>query len=195
MCKALGIYDYIDKKVSVDQSRAYYKSPNDATPIILKGRIMDITHLKQQAMSNLFTQNTQIQTTETEPVNKPDLSLNIVLAYDNDKNGQIYTQISEEIIYKHTENMPNVFIPYSKDCNDDLKLANLIGNDHINDEMIKNFLERIEKQSLFFDGKKKEKLEALKNECLALLKPQEQTISQNNAKENEKPIQGVDYEM
>ncbi|GAA8028243.1 hypothetical protein HpMS70_14120 [Helicobacter pylori] len=82
-----------------------------------------------------------------------------------------------------------------KDCNDDLKLANLIGNDHINDEMIKNFLERIEKQSLFFDGKKKEKLEALKNECLALLKPQEQTISQNNAKENEKPIQRVDYEM
>lgn len=193
--KALGIYDYIDKKVSVDQSRAYYKSPNDATPIILKGRIMDITHLKQQAMSNLFTQNTQIQTTEPEPVNKPDLSLNIVLAYDNDKNGQIYTQISEEIIYKHTENMPNVFIPYSKDCNDDLKLANLIGNDHINDEMIKNFLERIEKQSLFFDGEKKEKLEALKNECLALLKPQEQTISQNNTKENEKPIQGVDYEM
>ncbi len=193
--KALGIYDYIDKKVSVDQSRAYYKSPNDATPIILKGRIMDITHLKQQAMSNLFTQNTQIQTTEPEPVNKPDLSLNIVLAYDNDKNGQIYTQISEEIIYKHTENMPNVFIPYSKDCNDDLKLANLIGNDHINNEMIKNFLERIEKQSLFFDGEKKEKLEALKNECLALLKPQEQTISQNNTKENEKPIQGVDYEM
>ncbi|GAA7877179.1 hypothetical protein HpBT036_06410 [Helicobacter pylori] len=43
--------------------------------------------------------------------------------------------------------------------------------------------------------RKKEKLEALKNECLALLKPQEQTISQNNAKENEKPIQGVDYEM
>ncbi|GAA8995550.1 hypothetical protein Taiwan47_03780 [Helicobacter pylori] len=42
-------------------------------------------------MSNLFTQNTQIQTTEPEPVNKPDLSLNIVLAYDNDKNGQIYT--------------------------------------------------------------------------------------------------------
>ncbi len=193
--KALGIYDYIDKKVSVDQSRAYYKSPNDATPIILKGRIMDITHLKQQAMSNLFTQNTRIQTTEPEPVNKPDLSLNIVLAYDNDKNGQIYTQISEEIIYKHTENMPNVFIPYSKDCNDDLKLANLIGNDHINNEMIKNFLERIEKQSLFFDGEKKEKLEALKNECLALLKPQEQTISQNNTKENEKPIQGVDYEM
>ncbi|WP_441699740.1 toprim domain-containing protein [Helicobacter pylori] len=193
--KALGIYDYIDKKVSVDQSRAYYKSPNDTTPIILKGRIMDITHLKQQAMSNLFTQNTQIQTTEPEPVNKPDLSLNIVLAYDNDKNGQIYTQISEEIIYKHTENMPNVFIPYSKDCNDDLKLANLIGNDHINNEMIKNFLERIEKQSLFFDGEKKEKLEALKNECLALLKPQEQTNSQNNAKENEKPIQGVDYEM
>ncbi|GAA7619487.1 hypothetical protein HpBhutan199_14690 [Helicobacter pylori] len=192
--KALGIYDYIDKKVSVDQSKAYYKSPNDATPIILKGRIMDITHLKQQAMSNLFTQNTQIQTTEPEPVNKPDLSLNIVLAYDNDKNGQIYTQISEEIIYK-TENMPNVFIPYSKDCNDDLKLANLIGNDHINNEMIKNFLERIEKQSLFFDGEKKEKLEALKNECLALLKPQEQTISQNNTKENEKPIQGVDYEM
>ncbi len=34
-----------------------------------------------------------------------------------------------------------------------------------------------------------------KNECLALLKPQEQTISQNNTKENEKPIQGVDYEM
>ncbi|GAA9336665.1 hypothetical protein BTM408_12630 [Helicobacter pylori] len=193
--KALGIYDYIDKKVSVDQSRAYYKSPNGATPIILKGRIMDITHLKQQAMSNLFTQNTQIQTTEPEPVNKPDLSLNIVLAYDNDKNGQIYTQISEEIIYKHTENMPNVFIPYSKDCNDDLKLANLIGNDHINDEMIKNFLERIEKQSLFFDGKKREKLEALKNECLALLKPQEQIISQNNTKENEKPIQRVDYEM
>ncbi len=193
--KALGIYDYIDKKVSVDQSRAYYKSPNDATPIILKGRIMDLTHLKQQAMSNLFTQNTQIQTTEPEPVNKPDLSLNIVLAYDNDKNGQIYTQISEEIIYKHTGNMPNVFIPYSKDCNDDLKLANLIGNDHINNEMIKNFLERIEKQSLFFDGEKKEKLEALKNECLALLKPQEQTISQNDTKENEKPIQGVDYEM
>lgn len=192
--KALGIYDYIDKKVSVDQSRAYYKSPNDATPIILKGRIMDITHLKQQAMSNLFT-HTRIQTTEPEPVNKPDLSLNIVLAYDNDKNGQIYTQISEEIIYKHTENMPNVFIPYSKDCNDDLKLANLIGNDHINNEMIKNFLERIEKQSLFFGGEKKEKLEALKNECLALLKPQEQTISQNNTKENEKPIQGVDYEM
>ncbi|MGL2580403.1 hypothetical protein ACQJ48_07855, partial [Helicobacter pylori] len=65
--------------------------------------------------------------------------------------------------------------------------ANLIGNDHINNEMIKNFLERIEKQSLFFDGEKKEKLEALKN----LIK--EQTISQNNTKENEKPIQGVDY--
>ncbi|MDU9775085.1 hypothetical protein RGC64_08350, partial [Helicobacter pylori] len=73
--------------------------------------------------------------------------------------------------------------------------ANLIGNDHINNETIKNFLERIEKQSLFFGGEKKEKLEALKNECLVLLKPQEQTISQNNTKENEKPIQGVDYEM
>lgn len=84
-----------------------------------------------------------------------------------------------------------MFLSHILNCNDDLKLANLISNDHINNETIKNFLERIEKQSL----EKKEKLEALKNECLALLKPQEQTISQNNTKENEKPIQGVDYEM
>lgn len=41
--------------------------------------------------------------------------------------------------------MFNVFILYFKDCNDDLKLVNLIGNDYINNEMIKNFLERIEK--------------------------------------------------
>ncbi|AFI06577.1 hypothetical protein [Helicobacter cetorum] len=192
--KALGIYDYIDKKVSVDKSRAYYKSPNNVEPIILKGRIMDLTYLKQQAMSNLFTQDNQIQTTPPLPVDKPDLSLNIVLAYDNDKNGQAYKEITEEIVYRHTETLPNSYTPLTKDCNDDLKLANLVGNDYLNDEAIEIFLKRLDRHSKFADSKQKEHLENIKNECLSLLK-QEPDVLQESKTNNKNLCQGMDYEI
>ncbi len=53
----------------------------------------------------------------------PNLSLNVILAMDNDEQGRKFNAILEKIFYAHTKEIPNIYTPISKDANDDLKIA------------------------------------------------------------------------
>ncbi len=53
----------------------------------------------------------------------PNLSLNAILAMDNDEQGRKFNAILEKIFYAHTKEIPNIYTPISKDANDDLKIA------------------------------------------------------------------------
>lgn len=61
-----------------------------------------------------------------KPINKPQESFNIILAFDNDIKGKEYREKCEGILYALTQQFPTIYKPFSKDCNDDLKLAHII---------------------------------------------------------------------
>lgn len=50
----------------------------------------------------------------------------IVLAFDNDEQGRKYTKDMERYITYERNKLPITYTPFAKDCNDDLKLMNLI---------------------------------------------------------------------
>ena len=50
----------------------------------------------------------------------------IVLAFDNDEQGRKYTKDMERYIAYERNKLPITYTPFAKDCNDDLKLMNLI---------------------------------------------------------------------
>ncbi|BCD69667.1 hypothetical protein [Helicobacter suis] len=107
VAKTLGLYAYVDKKVLVDRGRAYYKSPESAESVFVKGKILDIEPFKQQVSQNLFEKKVPRQVfTPPSVVNPPDLSVNVILACDNDEQGQRYTQVLEEILFNLTNQLP-----------------------------------------------------------------------------------------
>lgn len=76
-----------------------------------------------------------------KPINKPQESFNIILAFDNDIKGKEYREKCEGILYALTQQFPTIYAPFSKDCNDDLKLAHIIENKAINIDTMAEFLE------------------------------------------------------
>ncbi|GAA9124547.1 hypothetical protein BTM342_00860 [Helicobacter pylori] len=76
-----------------------------------------------------------------KPINKPQESFNIILAFDNDIKGKEYREKCEGILYALTQQFPTIYKPFSKDCNDDLKLAHIIENKAINIDIMAEFLE------------------------------------------------------
>ncbi len=76
-----------------------------------------------------------------KPINKPQESFNIILAFDNDIKGKGYKEKCEGILYALTQQFPTIYTPFSKDCNDDLKLAHIIENKAINIDTMAEFLE------------------------------------------------------
>ncbi len=76
----------------------------------------------------------------------PNLSLNIILAMDNDEQGRKFNAILEKIFYAHTKEIPNIYTPISKDANDDLKIAKALGLKQISNMILQDFL---------FDAKEK----------------------------------------
>ncbi|MCQ2650843.1 hypothetical protein JT079_04815 [Helicobacter pylori] len=76
-----------------------------------------------------------------KPVNKPQDSFNVILAFDNDIKGKGYKEKCEGILYALTQQFPTIYTPFSKDCNDDLKLAHIIENKAINIDTMAEFLE------------------------------------------------------
>ncbi|WP_120946192.1 toprim domain-containing protein [Helicobacter labacensis] len=90
-------------------------------------------HLKQQVSQNLFSQRIPRQVlTPPSVVNPPDLSVNVVLACDNDEQGQRYTQILEGVFFNLTGQLPDIYTPFAKDCNDDLRLSQIIEESNVN---------------------------------------------------------------
>ncbi|GHS52119.1 hypothetical protein VN1169_06020 [Helicobacter pylori] len=81
------------------------------------------------------------------PINKPQESFNIILAFDNDIKGKEYREKCESILYALTQQFPTIYKPFSKDCNDDLKLAHIIEskttNIHIMAEFLGSSLEKL----------------------------------------------------
>ncbi|WP_163532583.1 toprim domain-containing protein [Helicobacter suis] len=166
VAKTLGLYAYIDKKVLVDKGRAYYKSPENAKPVLVQGRILDIKNFKQQVLQNLFTEKIPQVLSPPSVVNPPDLSINIILACDNDAQGQRYTQVLEEILFNLTNQLPEIYTPFSKDCNDDLRLSQIIGETNTNANSVYGYvsrgLEQLESPYVYTQSKR-EILEKLEN--------------------------------
>ncbi|GAA7991582.1 hypothetical protein HpMS53_02740 [Helicobacter pylori] len=76
-----------------------------------------------------------------KPINKPQESFNIILAFDNDIKGKEYREKCEGILYALTQQFPTIYKPFSKDCNDDLKLAHIIESKTTNIHIMVEFLE------------------------------------------------------
>lgn len=76
-----------------------------------------------------------------KPINKPQESFNIILAFDNDIKGKGYKEKCEGILYALTQQFPTIYTPFSKDCNDDLKLAHIIESKTTNIHIMAEFLE------------------------------------------------------
>ncbi len=76
-----------------------------------------------------------------KPINKPQESFNIILAFDNDIKGKEYREKCEDILYALTQQFPTIYTPFSKDCNDDLKLAHIIESKTTNIHIMAEFLE------------------------------------------------------
>ncbi len=76
-----------------------------------------------------------------KPINKPQESFNIILAFDNDIKGKEYREKCEGILYALTQQFPTIYKPFSKDCNDDLKLAHIIESKTTNIHIMAEFLE------------------------------------------------------
>ncbi|MFC3847569.1 hypothetical protein ACFOPX_03330 [Helicobacter baculiformis] len=169
VAKTLGLYDFIDKKVVVDRGRAYYKSPESAEPVFAKGKkVLDIEPFKQQVSVNLFTEKIPRKMfSPPSVVNPPDLSVNVILACDNDEQGQRYTQLLEEIFFNCTNQLPEVYTPFSKDCNDDLKLSQIIEDSNVNASSVHRYvsrgLEELENPYVCVESKREilEKLESI----------------------------------
>ncbi|WP_205435974.1 hypothetical protein [Helicobacter suis] len=167
VAKTLGLYAYVDKKVLVDRGRAYYKSPESAESVFVKGKILDIEPFKQQVSQNLFEKKVPRQVfTPPSVVNPPDLSVNIILACDNDEQGQRYTQVLEEILFNLTNQLPEIYTPFAKDCNDDLRLSQIIGETSANASSVYGYvsrgLEQLESPYVYTKSKR-EILEKLEN--------------------------------
>ncbi len=76
-----------------------------------------------------------------KPINKPQESFNVILAFDNDIKGKEYREKCEGILYALTQQFPTIYTPFSKDCNDDLKLAHIIESKTTNIHIMAEFLE------------------------------------------------------
>ncbi|EJB21480.1 hypothetical protein HPCPY6261_0328 [Helicobacter pylori CPY6261] len=76
-----------------------------------------------------------------KPINKPQESFNIILAFDNDIKCKEYREKCEGILYALTQQFPTIYEPFSKDCNDDLKLVHIIESKTINIRIMAEFLE------------------------------------------------------
>ncbi len=76
-----------------------------------------------------------------KPINKPQESFSIILAFDNDIKGKEYREKCENILYSLTQQFPTTYTPFSKDCNDDLKLVHIIESKTINIHIMAEFLE------------------------------------------------------
>ncbi|WQT66295.1 hypothetical protein E5D99_04720 [Helicobacter pylori] len=98
-----------------------------------------------QREKNALIYNKQVERTreyrKPKPVNKPQDSFNVILAFDNDIKGKGYREKCERILYALTQQFPTIYTPFSKDCNDDLKLAHIIENKAINIDTMAEFLE------------------------------------------------------
>ncbi|WP_196757959.1 toprim domain-containing protein, partial [Helicobacter suis] len=96
----------------------------------------------------------------------PDLSVNVILACDNDEQGQRYTQVLEEILFNLTNQLPEIYTPFAKDCNDDLRLSQIIGETSANASSVYGYvsrgLEQLENPYVYTKSKR-EILEKLEN--------------------------------
>ncbi|RAX55475.1 toprim domain-containing protein [Helicobacter sp. 10-6591] len=75
----------------------------------------------------------------------------ISLAFDNDEKGHAYTEEMQNFILKEFKKLPNVYKPFSKDCNDDLRLKNITNLKNFNQE---SYQEWAQQKMLYYRGKK-----------------------------------------
>ena len=126
------------------------KNPALIKNIIISENIIDSLSLGQ--MKNIPPQecvfistagNFNIKTLEESMLYILDKAPNarITLAFDNDTKGQSYTQEMEKNILTHTKKLPYIYKPFSKDCNDDLKIRNITDLKTLNQETYQGWAE------------------------------------------------------
>lgn len=119
------------------------RASDDFNSVVIETYIDIIKNYQRE--KNALIYNKQVERTreyrKPKPVNKPQDSFNVILAFDNDIKGKEYREKCEGILYALTQQFPTIYTPFSKDCNDDLKLAHIIENKAINIDTMAEFLE------------------------------------------------------
>lgn len=65
--------------------------------------------------------------------------IGIYIAMDNDNDGKKFSNFLETEIVKKLHRMPTIYQPFTKDCNDDLKVSQIIGKNKVNHQSIMDF--------------------------------------------------------
>ncbi|MGL2336470.1 hypothetical protein ACOWLH_07515 [Helicobacter pylori] len=152
-----GAYNHYLKQEEQWQELVRQGKANDDFKSVVVETYTDIIK-NYQREKNALIYNKQVERTreyrKPKPVNKPQDSFNVILAFDNDIKGKGYKEKCEGILYALLQQFPTIYTPFSKDCNDDLKLAHIIENKAINIDIMAEFL----------DGS----LEKLKDNCTSI---------------------------
>ncbi|GAA8117840.1 hypothetical protein Kazakh3194_13170 [Helicobacter pylori] len=119
------------------------RASNDFNSVVVETYTDIIKNYQREKHTPIY--NKRVEKTreyrKPKPINKPQESFNIILAFDNDIKGKEYREKCEGILYALTQQFPTIYTPFSKDCNDDLKLVHIIENKTINIRIMAEFLE------------------------------------------------------
>lgn len=63
-----------------------------------------------------------------------------ILAMDNDEKGKSFKDKLEKTLIKETKSGVHIYTPFAKDCNDDLRLSQIIKNNEVNSKTMQSFL-------------------------------------------------------
>ncbi|AFI04130.1 hypothetical protein HCW_04305 [Helicobacter cetorum MIT 00-7128] len=118
------------------------KASDDFNSVVVETYTDTIKNYQKE--KNMPIYNKQVEKTreyrKPKPVSKPQESFNIILAFDNDIKGKGYKEKCEGILYALLQQFPTIYTPFSKDCNDDLKLAHIIENKEVNLKSVSAFI-------------------------------------------------------
>ncbi|AFI06645.1 hypothetical protein HCD_08315 [Helicobacter cetorum MIT 99-5656] len=174
-----GVYNnYLRQEQKWQELVKLGKASDDFNSVVVETYTDIIKNYQKE--KNMPIYNKQVEKTrefrKPKPISKPQESFNVILAFDNDIKGKGYKEKCEGILYAITQQFPTIYTPFSKDCNDDLKLAHIIGNKEVHlksvSAFIKNALTDLQSQE-----KAQTALEIL--ETIHSLKPFKSTFKQS----------------
>ncbi|WQW44472.1 hypothetical protein KVM11_03470 [Helicobacter pylori] len=137
------LYPYLRQEEQWQELVRQGKANDDFKSVVVETYTDIIKNYQREKNTPIY--NKRVEKTrefrKPQPVNQPQESFNVVLAFDNDVKGKGYREKCEGILYALLQQFPTIYTPFSKDCNDDLKLAHIIENKAINIDIMAEFLD------------------------------------------------------
>ncbi|GAA7786481.1 hypothetical protein JP0176_05650 [Helicobacter pylori] len=139
-----GAYNnYLREEAQWQESVRQGRASDDFNSVVVETYTDIIKNYQREKHTPIY--NKRVEKTreyrKPKPINKPQESFNVILAFDDDIKGKEYREKCEGILYALTQQFPTIYTPFSKDCNDDLKLAHIIESKTINIRIMAEFLE------------------------------------------------------